>query len=371
MKTVLLVCNEVPHYRVSVYNYLHSRFLEHGWHFTVASNAIQGDSTPRVSFDFREIEFTLVKYQHLVNEIKPDVVILHLHLKLRFFWLLIHWLKLRRIPIVSWTKGANLDKPYSIMRYALFNYAHSLSDALLLYSNRQIGRITPNNRHKIFAANNTVNFQDYPEVTESKAQIKAELGLHFDKLVLFAGTMGVDGERKHVDHLIHVFATLARDDIGLVLVGKGLSDERKAKLNSRNTRYLGPVHDSANLQISKLFKAADILIVPGHVGLALNQAFYWGVPVITECGRQPPEIQYLKPGRNGFIVRKHDLAALKEKMLYLLDNDAVRAEFARHAREDIMKEASIENMFLGFHSATEFAARRNAEIKALSRDMKS
>ena len=354
MKTVLLISNKVLHYRVSVYNYLHRRFREHGWDFKVVSHAIQTENKLQLEFEFHEVEFKFSKYRRLIKKLKPDVVIFHLHLKYPIFWLLIHWLKLKAVPIIHWTKGANLDRPESSLRYQMFNHAHRLSDALLLYSAQQTDCIKPGYRHRIFAANNTVNFEDYPEVPETKEQIKAEFKIPFEKMVLFSGTMGVDGERKKVDHLIEVFRDHDRSDVGLVLVGGGMSADRQAKLNAKNTRYLGQVHDPKNLQISKLFKAADIFVVPGHVGLGLNQAFYWGLPVVTEDGRHPPEIQYLKSGRNGFMVRENDLAELKEKMLFLLDNEKVRSEFSRHAREDIRREASIEGMFQSFRKAVEF-----------------
>jgi len=353
MKTLLLISSKIPHYRVSIYNYLHRRFLEYGWEFKVASDGIQPQSKRDVKFDFRQIAFHFRKYRHLINEIGPDVVMFHLHLKDVLFWQLIHWLKLKRTPIICWTKGANLDKPDSKLRYHLFNYFHDLSDALILYSNRQLECIKPRNRHKVFVANNTVNFEDYPEINDTKDQIKAEFGIPFKRVVLFAGTMGIDGERKKVNHLLSVFRELDRSDVGLVLVGGGMSDERKAKLNPKNTLYLGQVHDPKNVQISKLFKAADLFVIPGHVGLGLNQAFYWGLPLVTEDGRHPPEIQYLKSGRNGFMVREDDIADLKEKMLFLLDNDEVRNEFSRHARQDILRDAPIEGMFQSFRKAVE------------------
>jgi glycosyltransferase involved in cell wall biosynthesis len=365
MKTVLLISNKVPHYRVSVYNYLHRRFADHGWELKVASNSMQKESKLQVKFDFRELEFKFAKYRALVNELKPDAVMLHLHLKVPIFWLLIHWLKLKRIPVISWTKGANLDRADSKFRYHLFNYTHTLSDALVLYSANQANYIKPSQRHKIFAANNTVNFEDYPEVKETKEQIKAEFNIPFKKVVLFVGTMGVDGERKRVRHLIEIFRELDRPDIGLVMVGSGMTEELKAKIDPTNSRFLGQLHDPLNLQISKVFKAADVFVVPGHVGLGVNQAFYWGLPVITEDCHQPPEIQHLKSGQNGFIVRDNDLAELKEKMLYLLDNDAVRAEFSRHAREEILREASIEGMFNGFRKAVEFACRTQLRPQVL------
>ena len=355
MKKILLISNRVPHYRVSVYNYLHRRFLAHGWEFKVASDGMHPESRLLAKFDFREVQFKFRQYRRLINDIKPDVVMFHLHLRDPLFWLLIHWLKLKRIPMVNWSKGANLDRADSRLRYYLFNHFHGLCSALLLYSERQTSLIKPQYRHKIFVANNTINFDDFPEVPESKAEIKRELGIPFAKVALFAGTMGVEGDRKKVDHLIQVFRELDRSDLGLVLVGGGLSPDRKAQLNPRNTMYLGTVHDSGNIQISKLFKAADVFVMPGHVGLGLNQAFYWGLPLITEAGSHPPEIQYLKPGRNGFMVRENDLAELREKILFLLDNEGVREEFSRNAREDILQEASIEGMFLSFNKAVEFA----------------
>ncbi len=365
MKTVLLISNKVPHYRVSVYNYLHRRFAAHGWELKVASNAMQKESKLQVKFDFRELKFKFSEYRRLINDTKPDAVILHLHLKVPIFWFLIHWLKLKRIPVISWTKGANLDRADSKLRYHLFNYTHKLSDALILYSANQTSYIKPRYRHKIFAANNTVNFEDYPEVNETKEQIKAEFAIPFKKVVLFVGTMGIDGERKRVRHLIEIFRELDRPDIGLVMAGSGMTEELKAKINPKNSRFLGQLHDPKNLQISKVFKAADVFVVPGHVGLGVNQAFYWGLPVITEDCLQPPEIQHLKSGRNGFIVADNDLMELKNKMLYLLDNDAVRQEFSRHAREEIFREASIEGMFNGFRKAVEFACRTQLRPQTL------
>lgn len=355
MKTILLISTAVPHYRVSVYNYLLRRFADEEWKFMVASNGMQPESRRQAKFDFRQLPFTFSSYRALINEVRPDVVMFHLHIKDMIFWQLMHWLKLRRTPVITWTKGANLDRPDSRLRYYLFNHFHNLSNAIILYSAHQIPVVAARNRHKIFPANNTVNFEDYPEIRDTREEIKAEFQLPFNKIVLFAGTMGVDGDRKKVDHLIEVFRDLDRSDVGLVLVGAGMSEQRKSRLNPKNTRYLGKVHDPANVQISKLFKAADIFAIPGHVGLGLNQAFYWGLPVVTEDGLHPPEIQYLKSGRNGFMVPEDDLVQFREKILYLLDNEAVWQEFSRNAYEDIRRDASIEGMFTSFRSAVAFA----------------
>jgi glycosyltransferase involved in cell wall biosynthesis len=374
MRRVLLIANAVAHYRVSVYNYLAERFREEGWVFEVASERRLGESEQQVGFTFYELPFQFGSYRELVERLQPDVVILHLHLKVPMYWPLLHWLKLRRVPVVSWTKGGNLDAPGDSLRQMLFNYTHILSDALVLYSPGQSHLIPRKHRHKIFAANNTVNFGDYPAIADTKDEIKKEFGLSFKKLVLFSGTMGIDGERKRVSHLIEIFRDLDHAGIGLVLVGSGMRPELKARINPSNTVVLGPVHDPKNVRISKLFKAADIYVVPGHVGLGINQAFYWGLPVITENCLQPPEIQYLVSGRNGFIVPDNDVTALREKMLYLLENDDVREEFSRRANEDIRRHASIDGMYKGFQAAVEYAvsgpargAKTERQLAAISR----
>ena len=175
--------------------------------------------------------------------------------------------------------------------------------------------------------------------------------------------MGAAKGRKRVDHLLDVFRSLVRKDVGLVLVGSGLSEDLKVRMNTLNTIYLGEVHDERNVGISKILKMADICVIPGHVGLGLNQAFFWGLPVITEEDKHPPEIAYLKPGRNGFIVPRNDLNALRDRIEYLLDHDDIRGEFSRNAHKDILEEASIEGMFSGFSKCVHYLMQGQGRSK--------
>jgi glycosyltransferase involved in cell wall biosynthesis len=351
---ILLISNEVMHYRVPVYNYFNRRFREYGFEFAVLTDHLQEQNKKSLEFELRERPFDFLAYRRAINEAQPAAVILFLHLKDLFIWPLIHWMKVSGIPFAFWTKGGNWDAKESKLRHEMFNYVHALSDGLILYADACRDFIKPRFHSKAFVANNTVNFGDYPTVPQSKAEIKREFGIPFEKTVIFMGRMGVGSGRKRVDHLIDVFRGLDRTDIGLVLVGSGLSEELKARMNARNTVYLGEVHDAENLQISKLCKMADVCAIPGHVGLGLNQAFYWGLPVITEEDDHPPEIFYLKPGRNGFIVPRNDLPSLRDRILCLLDNDRLRAKFSSHARQDILQEASIEGMFSGFKACVDY-----------------
>lgn len=345
MKKVLLVSNKVFHYRVSNYNYFAGRFREEGWEFFVRANEIQKNNPFPLEFDFREMPFEFAAYKREIERLKPDVVILFLHLKNLIIWPLVHWLKLKGIPVIYWNKGINLEVRNPRLRNIPFYYIHSLCDGIILYSKHEIKDIKPHNRHKVWVANNAVNFTAFPDVPESRAEIKSEFGIPFEKVVLFVGRMR---PVKKVEHLIAIFNEIDEPGCGCVIVGDRMDYDLSALIRKDNIRYLGEIFDPGNIQISKLFKMADLFVIPGDVGLGMNQAFYWGLPVVTEDGLQPPEIHYLEPGRSGFIVPENDLAALKEKTLLLLNDDALRAQFSRNAWEDIRRDASVETMFQGF-----------------------
>jgi len=356
-RRVLLISNRVMHYRVSVYNYFWQHFREQGWEFAVLSNEMQQSNQNQCQFRFIEQPFKFATYKAEIRKFKPDAVILFLHMKDRILWPLIHWLKLSGIPVALWTKARNLDDVDNRIRNAFFDYLHVISDGLILYTASLMRFIPARIQQKVFIANNTINFEDFPPIAESKAEIKRDLGISFEKVVLFAGRIGEEKNRKKVDHLIDLFRDLDRKDTGLVIVGSGLSEELRARMNPANTFYLGEVHDPENRQISRIFKMADICSIPGHVGLGLNQAFFWGLPMVTELGNQPPEIEYLCDGENGFIVPEDDRAALRERLVFLLDNDEQRRRMSANARRDILANASIEGMFDGFLSCVTYLTR--------------
>lgn len=345
MRRVLLVSNKVFHYRVSNYNYFAGRFREMGWEFCVRANQLERSNPYPLQFDFREVPFSFGAYKREIEELKPDVVIFFLHLKDKMIWPLLHWLKLRGIPVVYWNKGVNLEVRNPWLRNLPFYYVHSLCNAIVLYSSHEVKDIRPGNQHKVFVANNTINFSAFPTIEASKEELKRELGIPFKKVVLFVGRMR---PVKKVDHLIAAFNEIDDPDCGCIIVGDPMGYDLPALIRKKNVIHLGEVHDPEGVKISKIFKLSDLFVIPGDVGLGMNQAFYWGLPVVTEAGLQPPEIHYLKEGRSGFVVPEDDTAALKEKMLLLLRDDDLRARFSAAAREDILREASIEKMFSGF-----------------------
>ena len=352
MKKVLLISSKIMHYRVSNYNYFARRFSEIGWQFIIRSNGVDNDNPHPLQFDFKKIPFKFWLYKKEISKINPDIVILYIELKSFIVWPLVHWLKLKRIPVIYWNKGINLEVHNPYLRNQFFYYMHNICDGIILFSKDGMKQIKEKNHHKTSIANNTINFEDYPEVTKSKAEIKNKYGIPFEKVVLFVARMR---DVKRVDHLIKIFHKIDNDNYGLVIVGDEMDNNINNIINKKNTKYLGKIYDPEEKKISELFKMADIFCIPGEVGLACNQAFYWELPVITEAVPfQPPEICYLKNGVNGYIVPVNDLNELKNKILFLLENDKIRMEFSKNARKEILKNGSVANMFMGFKDCIDY-----------------
>ncbi|VUX55646.1 conserved protein of unknown function [uncultured Woeseiaceae bacterium] len=96
---------------------------------------------------------------------------------------------------------------------------------------------------------------------------------------------------------------------------------------------------------------ADIFSIPGKMGLGINQAMYWGLPVVTEDVRHSPEISYVANDVNGFVVQKHNANELAEKINYLLSHPKIYQQFSSSARSSIIENASIDIMCNGFIEA--------------------
>jgi len=350
MKNVILVTNEIYPYRVPVYNYFSCKLLEEKYNLFIYSNKIINYEKCKIEFNLIVENFNFIKYKNLINNKKPSCVIVFLHLKNIILWPLIFWLKLRKIPVIYWGHGINLQNPKSIYKKFLFKFIHTISDAILLYSKNELKFISENNRYKVFTANNTLNFNSFKVISTTKEKLKRKHGINFKKVVLFVGRIN---PRKKVEDIINIFLNLDKKDYGLIIIGPCLEDKYRTIIkNTNNIIYLGPIYNQDLL--NEYFKLSDVFSIPGTNGLGIVHAFYWGLPVVTEDVRHSPEITYLKQGKNGFIVKENNIHELKQKILLLLENGKIYKEFSNNARKTIAHEATIEKMFEGFINSIKF-----------------
>jgi glycosyltransferase involved in cell wall biosynthesis len=80
--------------------------------------------------------------------------------------------------------------------------------------------------------------------------------------------------------------------------------------------------------------------------------------LVTEDGDESAEIMYLRSGVNGFVVPRDNIPELAQKLLLLLDNNALRQQFSDAARKEIAENGHIDKLCGGFRDALFYATRQ-------------
>lgn len=348
MKKILLISNRVMHYRSRIYNKFFDMFKELGYEFHVASNDFQ-----KVDFPIRYIRhdapFSTRNYTRLIAEIKPDVCINFLHLKDKIIIPLTFYCRWKKIPMIYWNHGINIKTPDAKLKNSIFHFIHTISSAIILYSPAQLKYLSKRNQKKTFIAKNTLDFSDVDrKALRSPEEVKAAYGIKEKHVILYISRIL---PYKGLDILLEQFKDCT--DTALVVVGGGISEQQQAIIDSNpHYYYLGEKYGK---DVDEIYQIGDVFSTPGHIGLALNQAMFWGIPVVVLNRIHAPEIIYLKNGENGFIVDSE--AELKAKILDICESRELHDRLSAAARHTYETEMQIENMFQGFIDAIRFVGK--------------
>lgn len=364
MKKVFLINQEkTPHYRVPVYNHLGTYLEKQGYALTVVSNGIQDGCRYEVKFAHRDTPLSFSSLARLIWDDKPDAVIFWVGLRYLYLFPILLLVKALGKKAIYWGHGSDwAKKGYRILQTAANNVQYTLCDALVLYAEHQKKHLSRRFDNKTFIANNTLCFDDDklpslpPCATLERYHIKTR------KNIICMGRMQ---RRKRLEDLYEAFKLLNRRDIGLILVGPdtdGILDD----MQGENIYKLGPIYGEERLD---LLSSADLFCLPRAVGLGIVDAFYCGVPLVTEEGDETPEIMYLKNGVNGFIIPRGDVRQLAEKLALLLDDTALRTLFSSAAKAEINTNGHIDRMCKGFADALHFVFEppSNSALRTLKR----
>jgi L-malate glycosyltransferase len=352
MTKVLLINQEkIPHYRVGVYNHLSDYLRKKGYALTVVSEGTQPGNTDPVEFEHSEIRLSFLGLARLIRELDPKVIIYWVRLRHLYLFPLILWIKVLRKKAIYWGHGSDLRRTGMMwLKRSANNLEYFLSDALLLYGEHQRRHLRRGFHSKTFIANNTLCFDRYRGGIVDRKKCLAKYNIATTRNIICMGRMQ---RRKRLEDLLAAFSLLNRQDTGLILVGPD-TDGILGGIQGENIYKLGPIYGSDGLD---LLSSADVFCLPGAVGLSIVDAFYCGLPLVTEEGDESPEIMYLKDGVNGFVVPKGDVRQLALRLGRLLADDQLRAEFSRQARNEITTNGHIDTMCQGFCDAVDHVCR--------------
>jgi glycosyltransferase involved in cell wall biosynthesis len=252
---------------------------------------------------------------------------------------------LLRRKLIYWGQGRDLLDPRNKIKNLAYAAELAMCSAVVLYA-EHLKKYIPRSFHKkAFIANNTLvlSYKGFPPGV-SRESVLAGYGIKTPKNIICVGRMQ---GRKRMDDLVDAFAKLNRSDVGLILVGPD-PEGILANLKGDNIYKLGPLYDDKKFD---LLSSADVFCLPGAVGLSIVDAFYCGLPLVTEAGDESAEIMYLKDGMNGFVVPRGDILALSDKLRLLLYDDELRRRFSAAAKREIMENGNIDKFCSGFRDA--------------------
>lgn len=276
---------------------------------------------------------------------QPDVLILEANPRYLSSNSAIKWMHRLNRPVLGWGLGAP-DQPGLqglIQRVQRGAFLRKL-DGMIAYSERggaeyQAAGISPERifiAHNAAAARPTVPFipHDLPPASARP-------------VVLFVGRLQ---QRKRVDLLLRACAELPQSlQPDLWIVGDGparVEFESLAKNIYPGARFLG---GRFGADLDACFAKADLLVLPGTGGLAIQQAMAHGLPVIA-AEADGTQGDLIRP-ESGWQVPPGNIDALCSTMAAALADLPRLRSMGREAYRIVSEDINLENMVAAFAKA--------------------
>ncbi len=171
--------------------------------------------------------------------------------------------------------------------------------------------------------------------------------------VLFVGRLQ---ERKNLDNLIQACAQLPESiKPELVIVGDGPAREQLEALAEEiypATTFAGALYWDA---LAEQFRAADLFVLPGTGGLAVQQAMSYGLPVIA-AEADGTQADLLRP-ENGWQIPADDVPALTAALQDALSDIAHIREMGAESYRIVAEEINLDQMAEVFIQALKESSR--------------
>lgn len=176
-----------------------------------------------------------------------------------------------------------------------------------------------------------------------KIRLRKNLGISKDSAVLlFVGALEPN---KRLNIFIEALRILTQKGYKVdgLIIGSGTAEsyyrDSADKLGLKNCQFLGKIVNGVNIY----FQIADIFVLPGRGGLAINQALINGLPVICNTPADGTELDMIENGKTGFLIKSMDTPNLVHALEKMIENRR-HLEMGRNARDVIDKRYNIAAM---------------------------
>jgi glycosyltransferase involved in cell wall biosynthesis len=366
---VLFYLDRVMHYHESTFREIERRLESEGGKFIVVSGQSKQNENGRVGLskavvkqhffvpyhEWRCRTYTIrwqPRLTSMVRKLKPDLLVVMGHVGCVTYWHLGSLSKQMGFKYVTWQCGyeynPNPIKSYLTNRFLRqFDYHlayHTSAEKYLLAHGVTESRIT--------VIHNTINEGEISLFPRDKARqmVATELGLPLDKpIVLYVGAILAE---KKLDVLIDAVRMIKDMAISLIIIGKGPELEKLSSISADldYVKYPGRVV----ADVGRFFDAADIFVLPGTGGLAINEAMAHGLPIISSFADGSAE-DLIADGLNGYLLKEGNAAEIATYLEKLLKDPEARLRMGKVSRQLITTKYSfmafIDHVMEGLHAA--------------------
>ena len=269
-----------------------------------------------------------------LKETNPDALIMEANPRYLSTSSAVKWMHQQHKPVIGWGLGSPpLSGPL-----AGFHQTRRLSfltqfDALLTYSQRGADEYAALGfpKEKIFVAHNSVALPPTSPLPPRRSTFDARPN------ILFVGRLQT---RKRLDFLLRACAKI--QNIRLFIIGDGperAALESLAREIYPSAEFIGAKHGA---ELKPYFAEADLFVLPGTGGLAVQEAMSYGLPVIVAQGDGTQDDLVRK--ENGWQISPDDFNALVSTMQDALSDVARLRRMGTESYRIVKEEINIEKM---------------------------
>lgn len=376
MTRILFITNFAPHYRVgafeelSKYNrikfYFFSDFEEDFWE--KKNPIIKGkyeSKTFKGFYILPKFKISLSLLFTLFNE-EYDIIIKCINGRL-IFPLVFLITKMRRKKFILWqTIWFHPNTIFHRISYPILKYIWHNSDAIVVYGIHGKNFLISKgiDSKKIFVACQAVDnsFFNNTISDEDKYKLKSKLAINNKKVILYVGRLTTV---KGIKYLIEAFNELNRDDMVLLLIGKGeLEKELKIQaLNRKNIHFLDYISQD---ELPLYYSITSIFVLPSISwqntkepwGLVVNEAMNQGCPIIATDSVGAAVGGLVKNNINGIIVPEKSAKDIRNAIEQILNDKNLYEKMRKNSKEKVA-EFNFKNWASGFNQAINYSYQRN------------
>lgn len=275
---------------------------------------------------------------------QPDVLIVEANWRYPTSRRAIRWMHAHHRLVIGWGLGAPaLQGPAAPLLTRLRYDFLSTLDGIIAYSRRGADeyRSLGFSENCVFVAHNATTARPTrPIPIRANAFISRPI-------ILFVGRLQA---RKKVDALIRACASLPTDyPPRLWIVGDGPEEAALRKLAAEiypGSEFFG---DCRGPELEALFLSADLFVLPGTGGLAVQQAMSFALPVIVAEG-DGTQNDMVRP-QNGWIIPSGEPQALAQAIRQALADPTRLREMGAASFQLVDQEINLEKMVETFIQA--------------------